>query len=136
MKLIRYSHPHHSFREWDALFANPFRSLAPLLAPARQTANPGVEWFEDDTHYHARIELPGLKRENLRLDAEEGLLRISHETLEKGEGESTRTSRSELVVRCPEGIRGDGIEARLADGILHLSLPKEEARKPVSVEIR
>ncbi len=135
MKLIHYS-PLPSLREWDVLFANPFRTFAPLLATARKAANPGVEWFEDDTHYHARIELPGLKREHLHLDAEEGLLRISHEVAEGTEGEGSRTSRSELVVRCPEDVRGDGIEARLADGILQVSLPKKEVRKTVSVEIR
>jgi HSP20 family protein len=96
---------------------------------------PGVEWYEDDSHFHARIELPGVKRENLRLDAEEGLLRLSHEVEDKSPDES-RTSRSEFVLRCPEGVRLDGIEARLADGILQISLPKEEVRKAVKIEVR
>ncbi len=136
MKLIRYTRPNDTFREWDAFFANPFRSLAPLLSSPPRVADAGVEWFEDDTHYHARIELPGLKRDELRLDAEEGLLRISHEATGKTEGGAVRSSRSERIVRCPEGVRGDGTEARLADGILHVSLPKEESRKPVNIEIR
>lgn len=143
MKLIRYNHPLQNLREWDALFGDPLRFFGPFLnvAPgkaARRPAASGVEWYEDDTHFHARVELPGVKREHLRLDAEEGLLRLALELTNKSDDESGQasTSRSEYVLRCPEGVRTEGIQARLADGILEISLPKEEVRKPVSIEIR
>lgn len=144
MKLIRYTHPLQNLREWDALFGDPFRLLSPLLlaslpggrgGASHRNADPGVSWYEDNSSYHARIELPGVKREHLRLDAEEGLLRLSHER--PGETpEDPRAARAEFVVRCPEGVRLDGIEARLADGILEVSLPKEDVPKPVKIEIR
>lgn len=143
MKLVRYSTPRTRSTEWDALFGDPFRYFAPFFfapaGPAAGTATrrsaAGVDWFEDDANYHARIEVPGLKREQLRLDAEEGVIRLGLERTEPGEGDSVRSERSEYVLRCPEGVRTAGIEARLADGILHLTLPKEEVRKPVSIEI-
>jgi HSP20 family protein len=140
MKLIRYT----DLNDWESLFGDPFRAFAPLL---RSAANParrasasralptGVEWFEDDSHYHARLEVPGVKREQLRLDLEDGLVRLTRESAPTGEGETARASRYEQVLRCPEGIRSDAIEARLADGILQLSFPKEEVRKPVSITI-
>ena len=141
MKLIRYT----DLNDWEYLFGDPFRAFAPLL---RSAANPvrrgnasralptGVEWFEDDGHYHARLEVPGVKREQLRLDVEDGLVRLTHhESGQTGEGETVRTSRYEQVLRCPEGIRPDAIEARLADGILQLSFTREEVRKPVSITI-
>ncbi|HRQ90614.1 MAG TPA: Hsp20/alpha crystallin family protein [Bacteroidia bacterium] len=138
MKLIRYTQPAQYRRE----FGDPFRVLDTLFARSagtlrQQNPAPGVEWFEDDSHYHARVELPGAKREDLRLEAEEGLLRLSHETSDpgKGEGEESRVARTEFVLRCPEEVRTEGIEARLADGILQLSLPKAEVRKPVTVQI-
>jgi HSP20 family protein len=141
MKLIRYT----DLNDWESLFGDPFRAFAPLLRsaanPARRAAASralptGVEWFEDDGHYHARLEVPGVKREQLRLDVEDGLVRLTHESGEtSGEGETVRTSRYEQVLRCPEGIRSDAIQARLADGILQLSFPKEEVRKPVSITI-
>ncbi|MBL9156399.1 MAG: Hsp20/alpha crystallin family protein [Verrucomicrobiales bacterium] len=143
MKLIRYTHPLQNLREWDALFGDPLRFFGPFLnvaqgKAARRPAASGVEWYEDDTHFHARVELPGVKREHLRLDAEEGLLRLALEITNPGNEEAgqTSTSRSEYVLRCPEGVRTEGIQARLADGILEVSLPKEEVRKPVSIEIR
>lgn len=141
MKLIRYT----DLNDWESLFGDPFGAFAPLLRsaanPARRAAASralptGVEWFEDDGHYHARLEVPGVKREQLRLDVEDGLVRLTRESGEtSGEGETVRTSRHEQVLRCPEGIRADAIEARLADGVLQLSFPKEEVRKPVSITI-
>lgn len=147
MKLIRYTHPLQTLREWDALLGDPLRFFGPFLnvtpgkAPAnavRRSVTSGVEWYEDDTHFHARVELPGVKREHLRLDAEEGLLRFALEFPAKGDSDSetAAASRSEYVLRCPEGVRTEGIQARLAYGILEVSLPKEEVRKPVSIEIR
>ncbi len=143
MKLIRYPHPLQQLREWEAFFEDPFRAFAPLLAaPAGRGGRPAerlpsVEWFEDDSSYHVRIDLPGVKRENLRLETEEGLLRLALEISgeARSEGGPVETARSEFVVRCPEGINHGGVEARLSDGVLQVSLPKTEARRAVSVEI-
>lgn len=150
MKLIRYSHPLNQLRDWDGFFGDPFRFFEPLFHAASSGSRtggilrrpaPGVEWYEDDHHYHARVELPGVKREQLRLDAEEGVLRLSLESTKEREagdetGKGAEVARSEYVLRCPEGVRYEGIAARLADGILELTLPKEEVRKPVSIEVR
>lgn len=145
MKLVRYTHPRTSVNEWDSLLGDPLRFFAPFFfspigssrnGVARRAPASGVEWFESDHAFHARVDVPGMKREQLRLDAEEGVIRLTLESTEPGEGEAVRTSRAEYVLRCPEGIRTAGIEARLSDGILHLTLPKEEARKPLSIEIR
>jgi HSP20 family molecular chaperone IbpA len=144
MKVIRYTHPLRTLREWDARFADPFDLIPPLFATSftggrhgeiRPNQASGVEWYEDDSHFHARVELPGIKREHLHLDAEEGLLRLRHEWTGNS-GDESRISRSEYVLRCPEGVRLDGIEARLADGILQVSLPKQAVRKPVQIEVR
>ncbi len=138
MKLIRYTQPLRSVRDWDFLLGDPFRTFAPLLNRTLGDVLPaapyGVAWYEDDTHYHAKVELPGVKKEHLRLDAEDGLLRLTHEVRKDAESEA-RSAKSELVLRCPEKVRMDGIEARLADGILELSLPKLDVPKTFSVAI-
>lgn len=146
MKLIRYSHPLNQLRDWDGFFGDPFRFFEPLFHAASsgsrggafsQRASSGVEWYEDEQNFHARIEVPGVKREQLNLDAEEGILRLSVGGAGQAEaGEGGQSARSEYVLRCPEGVRFEAISARLADGILELTLPKEEVRKPVSIDIR
>lgn len=140
MKLIRYT----DLNNWESIFGDPFRAFAPFVRPpssaSRRSAAPrprpsGVEWFEDDDNYYARVELPGVKREALRLDVEDGLIRLTHEIAGANEKEGARFNGAEQVLRCPEGIRASAIEARLVDGILHLVLPKEEVCKPVSITI-
>jgi HSP20 family protein len=146
MKLIRYDHPQNLLSDWDRLFADSFRAFAPLFAREYGAASPrgdrsysDVEWYEDDGHYYARIELPGVRREDLKLDAEDGLLRLSFEVRQHraAEGrEESREQRYERVLRLPDGVDLGGVSARLADGILDLTLPKAPEKRPVSVAIQ
>lgn len=130
MKLIRYNTPDSGYGDWDSFFADPFRAFAPLfrstVSSAYQRPQNFVEWFEDDDHYYARVEIPGVKREDLSVDAEDGLVRFAFEKNDE---------RFEQVLRCPEGIDVTKVGARLADGVLELTLPKAAEKKPVRVEI-
>lgn len=143
MKLIRYANPSYSYRE--SRLAPALGAFGPLLraAMAGDTTGlnlpkvaTGIEWFEDEVNYYARVEVPGFKREQIRLDAEGGLIRLACEAAESDQIPAKGTRRLEQVLRYPEGVRVDGIEARLEDGILHLTLPKEEVNRPVTISIR
>ncbi len=143
MKLIRYSDPSAYYNDWDSFFADPFRAFAPLLrqnsSSASRSSSLPVEWYEDDENYYARVELPGVRKEDLHLDAEEGLVRLAYERVDKVKGADEKTVRSEKfeqVLRSPEGVENSKIEASLSDGILQLMLPKAEQKKPVSIEIK
>ena len=141
MKMIRYNDPNEVFRNWDSFFADPFRAFAPLfrstLSSAYERPQSLVEWYEDEEIYHARVELPGVKREDLRVDAEDGLIRFSYDYVEpRGEDSGSRSVRFEQVLRSPEGVRLKGIDASLRDGILELTLPKTPETKPIQIEIK
>lgn len=139
MKLIRYYNPGSRLSLLDPAFNHSLNALAPLLrskvaSETREFAR-AAEWFEDDTNFYARVELPGFKREQVKLDAEGGLIRITAEVVDHDREAARGAKRFEQVLRYPDGVRADGIEARLADGILHLTFPKEEVRKPVAIAI-
>jgi len=143
MKLIRYSDSTAYNNDWDSFFADPFRAFAPLLrqnsSSAHRPAGVPVEWYEDDDNYYARVELPGVKKENLRLDAEEGLVRLAYERVngvEDSENDSVRMEKFEQMLRSPEGVENAKIEAILTDGILQLVLPKPAQKKPVSIAVK
>jgi HSP20 family protein len=136
MKIIRYNNPSDIYSDWDAFFADPVRAFAPLFRSATSSAH---EWYEDEENYYARIELPGVKREDLSLDAEDGLVRFSYEIRNEratNSESSTRSEKFEQVLRSPEGINLADISASLSDGILELTLPKADEKKPVRVEIK
>ena len=138
MKMIRYNDPTNSFHDWDSFFADPFRAFAPLFGASTTSAISGraqsVEWYENDESFFARIELPGVKKKDLHLDAEDGLVRLSYEK-EKRSEEKNSSERFERFLRTPEGTDVAGIEAKLEHGILELTFPKTPERKPVSIKV-
>jgi len=145
MKLIRYTHPTYPYSHRKPGLNPALGTFAPLLRAAiaaesdgiaRPRYASGIEWFEDSSNYYARIEVPGFKREQIRLDAEGGLIRLACDAADSDRTPGHGARRLEQVIRHPEGVRLDGIEARLEDGILHLTLPKEEVCKPLSITIR
>ncbi len=142
MKLVRYNQTAGRPNEWNALLSDPFSMFAPFFGDTCRSSSSSstpssVSWYEDDENYYARIEMPGVKKENLKVEAEEGILNLSYETGKSecetsGQCESKRFSRT---LRVPEKTRLSGIEAKLEDGILSLTLPKVEEKKPVSIKI-
>ena len=139
MKLIRYNYPNNHINDFDAFFADPFRAFEPLFRSALTSANrgqgSGVEWFEDQENYFVRVDVPGVKREDLHLDAEEGVLRLSWD-VEVGHGENeVRKEKVERVFRSPEGVRNADISAKLEDGVLTLTLPKAESARPKQIKV-
>lgn len=93
---------------------------------------------ELDGSYELDVDLPGFKKENIKLQVENGYLTIQaakgldkDETDKKGnyirrERYAGQCSRSFYI---GEEITGDEIKAKFEDGILRISLPKKEISK-------
>lgn len=115
-----------------------------------QTANQlmKTDIREKEASYELDIDLPGFKKDDLKLQLENGYLTISavkstkkEEKDEKGkyirqERYSGAVSRSFYV---GENITEEDIHAKFEDGILKLSIPKEdakavEAKKYITIE--
>ena len=125
MKLMTY-HPAESI--FDSFFRDAFDAFAPILDGVTRYSRPDyhMEWFKDDTHYYARIDLPGVKKDDLNLEFESDTVTIS----------AKRGDRSyESRLRVPDGIEADGAKAELSDGVLTLTLPKAPEKKPVTIAI-
>jgi HSP20 family protein len=138
---MRYNQCANTASDWDSFFTEPFRAFEPLFRPAlsssfRPSLNRQVEWYEDEENYYSLVELPGVKRENLDVDAEEGLLRLSYSIAKPlSESQPTEEKRFEFVLRTPEGVEVLKTNAKLEDGILQLTLPKVEEKKPLRIAI-
>jgi len=144
MKLIR-STPSALARvsDFDEWFRHPFAGL-PSLSHFFNTLSevfPGVtgdklavDVHEDKDAYHASFEVPGVKKEDVKIALNNGMLTVSAEKREKnGDNESSDSlSRS---VAVPDGVNADGISAKLEDGILRVTLPKAEHRKPRTIAL-
>ena len=139
MKLVQYPHSNSLFSDFDSLFADHFRAFSPLLRSTlcSSTSAPysGVEWYENEESYVARVELPGVKKENLELELDDGFLRLAFQR-RRSLDEAGSFDRSEQVLRVPETVDPDRISASLEKGILELTLAKTDEAKPVRIEVK
>lgn len=143
MKLIRYNTPASSLgriADFDDWFRNPFASL-PSLSRFFDWNNGGpavgslaTDIHEDKDNYQARFEVPGVKKEDVKIELNDRLLTVSVEKKEKnGEEESSFSYTRSISV--PDSVKADAITAKLEDGILNVTLPKSEERKPRNIEL-
>lgn len=146
--------PWNPFSELDALRDwRPFegglgsrlsRLLHDLDAPARgRGLQPAVDVDESDQAYVVSVELPGVRKEDVSVELEHGVLTVHGE--KKGErdekkGKSRWVERSFGVFQrsftLPANASPERIEASFRDGILTVSVPKIETPKPKVIAIK
>jgi len=128
-------------RVMDEFFKDFDRSL--LTWPTDTWGRSDV--YEKDGKLFIETELPGIKREELKLHVEDGRLYIEGETKrnEKVEEENyvrigRRYGRFQRVFPLPEQLNNPNeIEAKLADGILTVAIPlKESVTQKKAIEIK
>jgi len=104
-------------------------------------AYPPVNLFQQGHDFVAIIELPGVVKGDLELQAKENTLSISGKK-SVGYGEKASVHRRERVagsfdrtIALPIQIDPNGIKAELRDGILALYIPRAESDKPRTIKI-
>jgi HSP20 family protein len=104
---------------------------------------PALDVHETDDHYAVSVELPGVARDDVTIEFNEGLLTI------RGEKRSEREEQKEkrrFVERhygtfsrsfsLPGDADADHIDADFKDGVLTLTIPKTEESKPRTIAIK
>jgi HSP20 family protein len=104
--------------------------------------SPLVDIIEDEKEYLIVAELPGMKKEDVRLMVENEVLAISGERTFEKEEKGKKYHRVERAygsfVRSfslPEDADGSKVIADFKDGMLRVHLPKSEKAKPKAIEI-
>lgn len=129
--------------ELDRVFDEPF--WPSFRWPSRAfTAPPAIGWspeidvFEKNNRLITKVDLPGMKKENVKVEVTDGHLAIS------GERKSETEEKKDNVYRCereygsfyravplPEGVTLEDVKASFSDGVLEVSVPlpaKPEAK--------
>jgi HSP20 family protein len=141
MKLTQYQRPGLAWPtfgrlatlqdEWDRLFEAPLTGWLPAL-----------DVHEDKDSFSVRVELPGMKREDIEVSLHDGALVIAGERKTEKITEGTEVHRQERfygkfsrALTLPTAVAGDQVKAAYKDGILTVTLPKAEEAKPKQIDV-
>lgn len=161
MSIVRYPGFNiHGFqrdlqREMNRLFDGFFPTSRKTSEDGFESAvwRPVVDVHEDDHTYLIDVELPGLTRDDINLNFQDGTLSIAGERSygyeKKGDaGNGTVQGKEKSAHRLerfygkfhrsftfPAAVNSDGIKASFENGVLKISVPKAEEVKPRQIAI-
>nr|XP_043631154.1 17.8 kDa class I heat shock protein-like [Erigeron canadensis]XP_043631155.1 17.8 kDa class I heat shock protein-like [Erigeron canadensis] len=125
---------------WD-----PFQGISSTLSNlpefSQETsaiANAKIDWKETPEAHVFKADVPGLKKEEVKVEVEEGrVLQISGERSKENEEKNDKWHRVERSsgkffrrFRLPENAKMDQVKATMENGVLTVTVPKEEVKKP------
>jgi HSP20 family protein len=146
MTLVRWD----PFRELEDMterlnrvFARPAVRAGGKEALAVADWIPTVDISESDAEYLIKAELPEVKKENVKVTVEDGVLTLQGERRQEKEEKGRKYHRVERsygsFVRSftlPESVDEGAVKAEYKDGVLNLHLPKTEKVKPKAIDVK
>jgi len=153
MNLIRWQRPELSAwpgfgrlsnlrDEIERLFQAPLSELA-RTSQLLSGWTPSLDLHEDKDGFVAKIELPGMKKEDIDVTLHDGSLSISGERKIEEKFEGADVYRSERffghfqrTITLPAAVAADKIQAQYKDGVLTVTLPKAEEAKPKQIDVK
>src|SRR5919204_2085906 len=104
---------------------------------------PAMDLVESDDHFLLKADLPGLGEDDVSIEIRDNTLTIAgerkseYEQREKGWYRVERaTGRFSRSLSLPEGVDADAVSAEFDKGVLAVTIPKPEQRKPRRIEIK
>ncbi|MGZ0654629.1 Hsp20/alpha crystallin family protein [Coraliomargarita sp. W4R53] len=144
MKLIRYAYPpsqaaSNAFNRLFDLGSPAIGRIGSLmddfLATEAGLNQPAVDLYEDEHHFFARFELPGVNKDKVDLELENTVLTLRSQEEDQQDAQLSRT-RFERSISVPDGVDLEQVSASMNDGILTVTMPKLEARKPRQISVK
>ncbi len=145
MELIKFSPFGRSFgfRNHMDNILNEFLHPAVCIDESKGNLwNPIVDVYENDESIVVKAEVPGVDKKDISVDIDNGVLTVKGERKHEEEVKEDRFYRKERVYgkfqrafRLPEGTDYEKINADFKDGILTVTVPKVEEKKPKQISI-
>jgi len=90
---------------------------------------------ETDTSYNLEFPIPGLSKEDIKIEAKGKNLSVSYEAKDENKKSFFSTSFKKTFL-IPENVDANKIKATSLDGILRIDLPKKKDSKTKIIEIQ
>lgn len=138
------------FRELEEMSTRLNRALGrPALQSGTKDSlamadwSPSVDIVETAEDFQVKCELPEVKKEDVKVNVSDGLLRIEGERKFDKEDKTKKYHRVERFYgsfmrsfALPDGVEQDKVKAEFKDGLLTVRLPKSPKTLPRSVEVK
>jgi HSP20 family protein len=125
-------------REMNRLFDN----LTPTQSLNGKAYLPPAEMTETEEVIHLKLEIPGMDAKDIDIQVSAEAVSISGERKSVSRTNAKAKKRSEFrygdfhrVIPLPARVQNINVKAEYQDGILHLTIPKDESEKPKVVKI-
>lgn len=133
------------FRPFEQMFEDLWRGWPARFETdtARPIMRPAMDVIENDRTLTVRVDLPGMKPDDVHVEVENDTLTIKGEmgdTIEQ-EGEryhyrERRYGSFQRSVRLPNTLDTDKVEASFENGVLNISIPKQPQAQPKQITIK
>ncbi len=104
--------------------------------------SPATELVENDKNYFISVDLPGMKKEDIKIEVLENSLVISGERQSEQRTDTDNYQRSEKIYgsfrrsfSLPKAVDIENIQALHEDGVLEITIPKTQEVKSKKIEI-
>ena len=146
MSLVRWE-PFSAVDEMFNRFPSFFGRLPPYAADTDGKFDwaPSVDISETDGEYLIRAALPAVKKEDVKVTVDDGMLTLSGERRQKEEQKDEKFHKVETFYgsfsrsfALPDAVDEAAIRAESKDGVLTIRVPKTKAetRKPTSIKVQ
>lgn len=129
-------------REMNRFFDQFTSQLPRSLATRNSDFMPSCDVEETDNHYVLKIDVPGFRKENLKVELTDNVLTVAGEYRDEKRDEKKTQRMNERVkgyfersFQLPHATESAKVEASYADGVLHIAVPKTAATKTKQIPI-
>ena len=146
--LIRWD-PFKEMEDLQSRFAKLFGLTPARIIDGGKEALTVAEWMpfvditEDDKEYVVKADLPDVKKEDVKVTVENGVLAITGERKFEKEEKDRKYHRIERSYgnflrsfTLPDAADGSKVNAEFKDGVLKVHVPKSDKVKPKAVEVK
>lgn len=147
MNLVRWD-PYRELEEMSDRLSRVFSSPTMWHEGGKETMtvadwSPAVDISETDKEYIMNVELPEVKKEDVKVTFQDGVLIVQGERKQEKEEKGRKYHRLERsygsFVRSftvPDAVDEAKVTAEFKDGMLNLRLPKSEKARPQSIDVK
>ncbi|MGC1458963.1 MAG: Hsp20/alpha crystallin family protein [Steroidobacteraceae bacterium] len=132
MNLVRWD----PFADIDALFNRSLPRLSLRDTTRKLEWSPSADISETDSEFVIRAELPAVKKEDVQVLMDEGVITIRGERKQQKDEKSEKYHRVESFYgsfersfSLPDNVKADAVHCESKDGILTVHIPKSAATK-------